>query len=458
MAMMKKRALILLVILLTGKIQAQVLGSDASGNSTILYQGKTVGIDVLKTAINLSVNNYKGELAKDSAKWLVWGINSQAKADENIANIFDGGSLGSDFKLEGFVGRSFNYGFSRRYKNLNTEYDSVQKLYDATKNLLYLSGKSSSEELDSLVQKEINAFAKRIKISDTDIKPLSDTIPVILHRSIDDLVFIKITSYANTLKDKEQRFFVRALAIKLSRSNDRNALAEADLRDKSEKLRVSMTNLRGYWAKRLTLYAMAGLNTSAFKYFSTLDSSNFSNSFEDKFFTGGHAYVGANYNLGAQCLFGLNGGVNYDNNLISLKSKEYTLKTSNSNSTQTLTSEKKITAYSGDYNVIYTYPVNADIIIFFNITDSAKMALNGYLRQSFSDHKKIVPNTTNFGLAVYFFKRSKSKFLGGMYVEAPDVRNNIAKMDAEAHLRQLNNRLTFGLIAKFTFSSLFSIE
>jgi hypothetical protein len=38
------------------------------------------------------------------------------------------------------------------------------------------------------------------------------------------------------------------------------------------------------------------------------------------------------------------------------------------------------------------------------------------------------------------------------------MNNNIAKNDPEVDLKPLNKRLTFGLVAKFTFSSIFSYQ
>ncbi|MEO8769964.1 MAG: hypothetical protein ABI402_07760 [Ferruginibacter sp.] len=145
-------------------------------------------------------------------------------------------------------------------------------------------------------------------------------------------------------------------------------------------------------------------------------------------------------------------------NFINLKSKEYTIRTTDISSNQSLVSEKKITGYGGKYSKVETNQLNIDIVADYRLSDSSRILVNPYLRSSlFSRDTAFLKNYTNVGLGLYFVGK-KSKFLGGLYLELPDINNNIekAKPASEIDIRPPLKKLTFGIVTKFSISSLLS--
>jgi hypothetical protein len=449
-----------LVIALTPVLcSAQVFTGSAKDKSSVIYHGATLGISITDPSIGFSLNNFSNEKYKNKKKKVVWALNGTAASNSGIANFFNGGDISSGVNANAIVGYSWTCGKSNKLTNLQDKAEvSYNDLLDSYKKhtneiQTFLSGKvtlmhnTAEANLLTYLPKEKNA-EKRKKLSDAlnkfidgfsinhiqeDIKTMTDSYP-------DDATFLKETAE-------------KIVSIGIG--------AYADVQEmgrKTDQLFTQIRELRGYWQNRFTVYGAGGYTTNGFKLFETPDTTNFSKSFQNKLFRGYSTRLGGNIQFGSRWLIGANFGYEMTDNFSTLSSKDYTITTIQSNSSgQQLKTEKKITAYSGDYfDELKTYPLNADAILFVHVSDTAVAGLNLYLRQTYSESKKKLPETTNIGFGVYFFSNTASKFLGGIYVEAPDINNNIAKNVPDANLRPLNKRLTFGLVAKFTFSSIFS--
>ncbi|MBK9719495.1 MAG: hypothetical protein IPO85_18660 [Saprospiraceae bacterium] len=143
-------------------------------------------------------------------------------------------------------------------------------------------------------------------------------------------------------------------------------------------------------------------------------------------------------------------------NFSNLSSKEYTLRTTDTSRNQSLISEKKITAYSGKYSKVESNQLNLDLLKEFKLGDTSRLITNLYYRGSlFSRDTVYLRNISNIGLGIYFLGK-KSKFLGGLYVELPDINNNIEKSmpESERNIRPPLKKLTFGIVTKFSISSI----
>ncbi len=91
-----------------------------------------------------------------------------------------------------------------------------------------------------------------------------------------------------------------------------------------------------------------------------------------------------------------------------MKSKEYTLRTTDTTGNQALISEKKITGYAGKYGRVETNQLNVDLVGDFRINDTSRLIANLYLRSSlFSRDTSLLKNYTNVGIGLYFVGKKK---------------------------------------------------
>lgn len=209
----------------------------------------------------------------------------------------------------------------------------------------------------------------------------------------------------------------------------------------------------GLKRKLFTVYAKLGGSSKAFKLAKPNPSTGFTTIFEDEKFKGENYGVGANLEFG-RWLFGLQWSHEYANNLTELTTKTYTLTTTETVGNQTLVTKKDISAYtSSNYKEFTQDHINFDAIIFSKLQESNFVAWNFYVRHKITADKIIVPTYTNLGLGGYFFNR-QNKFLGGIYVELPDASQSLEKTKPEPEIRKIEDRLVFGVVARFNFSSI----
>jgi len=210
---------------------------------------------------------------------------------------------------------------------------------------------------------------------------------------------------------------------------------------------------------RFSIFTFGGMQATSFKRTDSILTSNLSNSFIKEDFRGGNWGLGINFQI-AQLKIGLTYAYRMTNNFDLLDKTDYKLVKTYTSGNQTLTQEKQVTAYSGTYSKIEVNELNADIMYNINLSkeENVYALLDAYLRSTaFSRNKELLPNNYTIGLGSYFFGKA-SKFMGGMYVELPDVGNAFEKQKAPAdqNIRPGLKRLTFGIIGKFSLNSLIS--
>jgi len=156
-------------------------------------------------------------------------------------------------------------------------------------------------------------------------------------------------------------------------------------------------------------------------------------------------------------------GVTYSyingDNFPSLRSKDYTLRTTNTAGNQTLIDEQKITAYPGKYSRVETNQLNIDWVAGYRLADTSRLLVNLYLRRSLASRDTgLLKNYTNIGAGFYFVNK-KRNFLGGLYVELPDVNNNFEKGKPvdDLNIKSPFQKLLFGIVAKFSLSSVLGL-
>ena len=203
-------------------------------------------------------------------------------------------------------------------------------------------------------------------------------------------------------------------------------------------------------------FIMGGVNADEFKLYKGLNSVTLKESFKKESFRGGEFGVGFNFNSG---IFMLGTTYKYKetNNFSKLTKKEYTLRNVDTLSTQSLISEEKITAYSGDYTERIVNQLDIDLV--FNVKlDSNSLLINPYLKNEITRNKDLIPSTYDVGIGFYFFKPD-NKFFAGLYIELNDVENRVEKSKPldEQSIRTPLKRLNFGITTKFSLDSFLNL-
>lgn len=431
---MKKIAFYLLLhIPLT--LMAQSVTKTAKDQGTVLYKGNLISLDIGETELSAGVNNL--ENIYGNSHDFIFGGNLTAKSAAGIGNLFSKGDLVPDATLKGYFGYYFSKGgpegFSKKWTILR---DEAQEQQDA---LMTTIDEQVQAAIDDIQNDTIGKAVQALFKAKTNWATFITQVEAL--KTGEDADNEDLDDFITTIKDYQKE------------------IAEQEQKLATE-LRTLEKNQSSKCFYQFMFFISGGINATEFKRFSGVDTVNLANSFADQSFRGGRFGVGLNAALWRFTL-----GATYDyvetNNFALLTSKEYNLKTTNTVGSQTLTQEKKITAYSGDYAKIRINQFNLDLLYNQRLDKKAKnhLLLNAYLRvQTMSDNTKLYPNTMNCGIGAYFFQQT-GKFLGGLYVELPDVNNNIEKNKPEAdqNLRAPMERLTFGIVGKFTLSSLLNL-
>lgn len=389
---MKRITLIFTIILAycLNPISAQTLNQDAEGNSSLVYQGGNIGLDLTKTNLSFSYTNLGLTTAKkDVSKEFkpVWGITAYGKNNEGISDIFKQGQIQPDAGLIGLIG--VKYRFDEKPQNLSELENKKKPLVEEKIRL--------NKEIESLICKTDEANKKRLE----------------------------------DLKIKQNEI---AAEIQLIQDERKNI-------NKNRVRRMGLFYLRG--GKSGTSFKMVKDNP---------DSIGLSKIFENHDFSGGFFGFGANYEHG-RWLIGLSIDYEFTNNLNTLTKSTFTITTAETYGDETLENKKEIIGYTGDYSTFKRTNINIDAVMFTSLDDDKKSYItwNFYLRHKISNSTKVLPTLTDIGVGAFFFNK-ENKFLGGVYIEAPDFFQNIERTKDDPDLKEIQKRLTFGVVARFNFA------
>jgi hypothetical protein len=459
---MRKIAIIILVLgcLCTNQAKAQFLNQSADGKSTIPLPlaGLGLGIDIGKAEIDIGLNNYGKVLRNpDNNNNLFVGLNLAVKNSSGLGNLFSSGDIVPSGDFLGFLGYTFsnNAEMLRKWKKSafvtdNDYYENFvkKKIFNA-----YLSeiGDALRASLDKIKDNEL---AARVSSTITEkIKGKGDYTAVKTALASAKTELVK----DDELKDFWSRFNELVAEARIKAQGAYNNIFTAE-RKKQLMLDYNAT-IRSISPWRISPFLIGGISARSFSLFTKVDPVNLANSFKDTLYRGGTFGVGINAQFRNIWL-----GITYSylngDNFSQLTSKEYTLRTTDTTGNQTLSREKKTTAYSGKYAKVETNQLNADLVWDVKINDSSRLLVNGYLRNSmYSRDTAYIKNFTNIGLGLYFLGK-KSKFLGGIYIELPDVNNNVvkAKPIVDRDIQSPLKKLTFGIVTKISLSSILTFQ
>ncbi|MBL4678936.1 MAG: hypothetical protein JKY70_22505 [Mucilaginibacter sp.] len=450
---MKKIYLALLICAVTQISRAQFVTQSASGKGTVILplNGVSLGFDIGKTEIAVGANNYSKALIKNNDQlfknWF-FGGNLSVKNSSGIGNLVKSGDLVPEGNLLGFMGFNIN-----NHQRLIDEWkaSSVNKL-------AYLQ----QDRRKKLVKKYAQAIIDIIETSGDEINDVDFRTATLakwikkvnaakdgyaLSRVILDLKkeggaklepFVAMSKDLQTIKEKEYQA----------------SLAKTDMTKEMDAAFSEFTAT--HHILRLTPFIFGGLEARSFSLYSGPSTVSLAKSFEDKLYRNNQVGIGINGQVGSFWV-----GITYawidGDNFSGLSSKEYTLQTKDTLHNQTLIAEKKITGYSGKYARVKSNQLNIDLVKEFRLGDTSRLITNVYYRGTIASRDTTaLKNISGIGLGLYFLG-NKGKFLGGLYVELPDIGNQAekAKPIADQNIRPPLRRLTFGVVTKFSLSSIF---
>lgn len=433
---------------ISGRSFSQWLTQSAEGNGSFLFKGTNVTFDLAKTDFSFTLNNLSSPVkvsAKKDNHLLFYGGGVNAKAREGLANLFSGGELVPAGNVNGYLGFQFSNSYNKLYRDeearLSAQLTKIkdQQLRDFVSKM---SGKIDEEILssmgtDSTIIKKIKKEWKE-KLSKSQPKSFFDYLKT--YKPDNDSVASIISNLLVAVETmvKENARGLEHISTLLTENREENI---------SSKL----------W--RFSIFTFGGVDASSFKRVQEIDSSNFARSFIRENYRGGFWGAGLNFQIN-RWKFGATYAYRKTSNVGLLDNAEYKLTSVVTNNGQTLTKEIAINAFTGLYGEVEINEVNADIIYSLNLGNSSDTyaLLNAYYRgQVFSRSKDLLPGANNVGIGSYFYTR-KSKFLGGLYLELPDVQNYFKGNQpvATQGIKSAVRKLTFGIVGKYSLNALIS--
>lgn len=454
---MKKIICMILVVCVCNTTIGQWLTQSAEGKGSFLFKGANVAVDLAKTDLSFTINNlnspYRVSKAKDNL-FLFYGGGVNAKNEEGLGNLFSAGEFVPSANANGYLGIRFSNSYDSLYKKQErllsdalqqiTQNQQLEFITKMEKSIDFeIDGSSLDETDDADLIKKLKKDWKE-KLAKLATQPFSKYLKSYLSKNPG---LTKVATIANIIDEllNEIKLIVKSNDIELGNLTQQLILNRDEFVKKS------------FW--RLSIFTFGGIDASSFKRVEDINTTSLSKSFIKEEYRGGNLGIGINYQI-KQWKFGAIYSYKKTNNFNLLDKTDYKLTTTTTTGNQTLTQEKAISAYSGNYGEVEINELNLDALFTVGLGEKSESyaMLNAYLRGNFFSRDKILlPTSYNIGLGSYFFTK-KSKFLGGLYVELPDVKDSFEKSKpvADQNIRPALKRLTFGIIAKVSLNSLIS--
>jgi len=453
---MRKGILIMVCCGLNFAATAQYVTQSAEGKGTVILplNGTSVGFDIGKTEIAVGVNNYTKAIQtnNDTAfrNWFLGG-NLSVKNSAGTGNLFKGGDIVPEGNFLGFLGFSVNNNNKIIANWQSTGIPALQKSQQAEKEKLL---KSYKEDVVKYIKEA------SVEISDADLRSSTTSkFSGKIESAPDGYALnneIKAIQNSNipALKDFVTAFSNLLIPRKAAYTQD---LKATDATKKVDEYFKKFASEQTVW--RVTPFLFGGIEARNFSLYKGLNPNTLSSSFVDTLYRGGQFGLGVNVQVNS-FWFGVTYAYMDGDNFANLSAKDYTLRTTDNLNNQALIAEKKISGYSGTYSKVKRNELNVDLIKEFSFNDTSRVITNLYYRGSlYSRNTDYLKDYSNLGLGLYFLG-AKSKFIGGLYVEVPDLNNNIekAKPVEEQNIRGPFKKLTFGVVTKFAIASVFGFR
>ncbi|QRR01490.1 hypothetical protein [Dyadobacter sandarakinus] len=433
--------LIIILMMNSIKIIGQPTTQDATGKGTILNHGTYISLDPTKPEVSLGINNLTLKNITETSNF-VYGGYLQGKSEEGIVNIFSEG-----IPAAGAVGRL----------NLGWRWSNARLPKSAESGVKEIESKLTVEFVD-LENDLKDKIRNRIKTSRQNLNPAAekkmiDAVEAFLNGNNKVLTILGIFKIENgdpaEVQQAKKVFETLLTPVINEGKND-----FADLNERIDKLIFADNPDQDPYIEFIP-FAFYGLTGSSFKLASGTDTKKLSGNFEDKMLRGYDYGVGFNLRraflqLGSTLAFVKTSNFKY------IDKVEYTLRTTTTqdDGKAVLVSEKKITAYQGDFQRIKAKEVNVDLIGYAPLSPRDMMVINLYGRFTAGSEDKVrYPNRSDFGLGVYLHKND-GKFLGGLYFQLPDTSGKVTELLEKTAPSRAIKRFQFGLVTRYSITSL----
>ena len=421
-------------LLLAPAAMSQTLTQSASDKSTLLAKGALLSLDIAKTNLCFGANNLHRSVGNNSRP--IFGASINAANENGVDQLISNGDFVPSSSLKAYAGWSWS--------NAVLPNRELQKA-------------ALDQRVKGLEKEQLRSLQTRLE---TVISLHRNALGSVLHTALKEYIekgaYLEGITTLTVIDDEDNPETERAKkAINDAVAEWRVAFdaAQAVLDAQYEQIyraEEKRDYLHGF------LYVFGGMDAMTFKHYSEVDTVDLSRNFRDEDFLGSRLGIAGNLQWN-NLIFGASYSYLSTNNFSLLIPQEFVLSTLSNTGTQTLVQERKIDAYSGDYGRTGISELNIDFAAKFSLDkkSTSHLLLNPYMHaQLASRNSALLPNSTSFGCGFYFFQQT-GRFLGGFYVELPDVADNYEKLKPEGQqdLQAPLKRMTFGIVAKFSFRS-----
>lgn len=450
--------LILIVSLTKLAATAQVLVQDSKSSSSIRYRGNAINLDPTQGRASFAINSYETEYKPDKKYGSMWGLQGSAASKSGLAGIINAGSLVPEGSFLASGGITIT-------RNRDPKFNATQQTLDAVYDARAKGITAMAEELDAIEE----SFNTRVASSTLISGDLSAAITNIFQTKGTTQLADAVDALSREQKDAAVKTELNTLAsdlrIALTSYQAIRQLSAKQVERYRDQVR------RSFWRERHLVYGSLGGSASSFSYLSNQTlTTNFNDRFEKKKLESVRWSVGYNYQKAGNTVVGLNINGQKVDNFSDLTATEYTISnttqinsataiqtqpTASTTVTQKIDDKQIITGYSGDYQVAFQTSINADLVKFYKGTETSQgvVAINYYARWLLSSRPSVIPSTFTLGLGTYFFQNNGA-FLGGLYIELPDITNQAEKLKSTPTFKPFYNRISFGVVTKFSISSI----
>lgn len=420
---------------ITTSAYSQILNQDAEGESSIVWPGGEIGIDVGKELLKFNYytpfNNRKG--------WL-FGIDAQGKNSTGTASLFDEGEFNPEASVSATIGW-------HRYKGRLGDFAAKRSKLEKRKDELAIKVNKDFNTLNT----KFNSHRSALFLEDEFTVPDEAATKL---KSIDlgkvnpENLIEKFKEIDTTGFSKKARELFISFQKKVLNSNELNAYITT--RKKQDKVSEEIDNLDKepkVVSRKYLFYGKVGFDAREFKYDLGNGITEFDSRFVDTVYTTGSVILGGSARIG-RTYVGLNIGYQGIDTFSKLDEKNYSYTVVDTTiSSGSLSATENVKAYSGEYDKLGRFRIHFDALYSKSLGKDDKYVLFGpYARFNLNTKTDILENNHVLGFGSFFLNGESGKFMGGVYLQSDGF------LDGNED-KQFGKNISFGLVAKFGFAS-----
>jgi len=421
---LKKTILSFVIVLPSYFAHSQILNQDASGKSSIVWQGSSITIDITESLIK--INHY--DEFRDS---LFYGFDLQAENESGVANLFEKNNFTPNAEF------SLLYGKKKVIVN-------IKKIKRAAeiKSQLPLKKLSLDTVYKKLVDETIIGCNKQ---NPQNIKDLKKKLLSLNKKGWYNIY----TNVLNTIpaieeKDEKCKAILIDQVIKLSTLVKEEVTINEYVILKKELAGIGDSSKDYVENKTVLWYARISGNAIEFKYDKMNDASIVNDRFTDKLDIGALGEYGVSYQWQMNYL-GINLGYAYTSNFSNLKSEDYSYSSQDTTvTTGSLTQSESFKAYSGEFDNYSRLFLKIDYLKMVDLGQSHYLLFGPYFRQNVSLNEDLAKHNTVLGIGMNYINGKSGKFLGGIYFQTRGLAGVTEK--------NLTKSISFGITVRINLS------